>query len=114
MKISILTNPLSQTELTDWGSPPIMLEGRSETRGALLHKGEGGQSECGLWECSPGTWRCEVERDEFCHFLAGEAVYESDDGTATAIRPDTIAFFPKGWRGTCRVIETVKKVYMIR
>jgi uncharacterized protein len=28
--------------------------------------------------------------------------------------PGTAAFFPQGWRGTCRVHETVRKVYVIR
>ena len=28
--------------------------------------------------------------------------------------PDTVAFFPKDWKGTCRVHETIRKVYMIR
>jgi uncharacterized cupin superfamily protein len=27
--------------------------------------------------------------------------------------PGTAAFFPKDWRGTCRVHATVRKVYMI-
>jgi uncharacterized cupin superfamily protein len=27
---------------------------------------------------------------------------------------NTAAFFPKHWKGTCRVHETVRKVYMIR
>ena len=30
------------------------------------------------------------------------------------IGPDTVAFFPQDWKGTCRVHETVRKVYMIR
>ena len=29
-------------------------------------------------------------------------------------RPDTTAFFPQDWKGTCRVHETIRKVYMIR
>jgi len=28
--------------------------------------------------------------------------------------PDTLAYFPKGWKGTCRVRETIRKVYMIQ
>jgi uncharacterized cupin superfamily protein len=39
-------------------------------------------------------------------------VHES--GEVIEIKPDTVAFFPQGWRGTCRVHETVRKVYMIR
>ena len=29
------------------------------------------------------------------------------------IVPGTVAFFPKGWKGTCRVHETIRKAYMI-
>ena len=114
MKIAVLHEPLAQKELNDWGAPEQMLDGNSLTQGVLLHKGEGGASECGYWECTPGHWRCEVTRDEFCHFLEGEARYESDDGEVTDIRPDTVAFFPAGWNGRCRVTKTLKKVYMIR
>lgn len=112
--IATLQKPLEHTTLVDWGSPATMIEGRSQTRGALLHKGSKGESECGFWECTPGVWACEVTRDEFCHFLEGEAVYEAQTGEVTEIGPDTIAFFPAGWTGRCRVIKTVKKVYMIR
>ena len=114
MKIAVLHEPLAQKDLKDWGAPEQMLDGNSHTQGVLLHKGEGGASECGYWECTPGYWRCEVARDEFCHFLEGEARYESDDGEVTDIRPDTAAFFPAGWSGSCRVTKTLRKVYMIR
>ena len=114
MKIAVLHEPLAQKDLKDWGAPEQMLDGNSHTQGVLLHKGEGGTSECGYWECTPGQWRCEVTRDEFCHFLEGEASYEGDDGEVTDIRPDTAAFFPAGWSGSCRVTRTLKKVYMIR
>jgi len=30
------------------------------------------------------------------------------------ITTETAAFFPAGWKGTCRVHETVRKVYMVR
>lgn len=100
--------------LVDWGVVPTMIEGESRTSGLLLHKGSEGQPEAGLWLCTPGVWRCEVMRDEFCHFLAGRATYTHETGTVIEIAPDTAAFFPAGWRGTCRVHETLRKVYMIR
>ena len=55
-----------------------------------------------------------MTRDEFCHFLAGRCTYTHDSGEVIEIAPDTIAFFPAGWAGTCRVHDTVRKVYMIR
>ena len=109
-----LRDPLAQTELTDWGVIPTMIEGESRTCGKLIHKGPNGESECGLWVCTPGKWTCHVTRDEFCHFLAGKATYVHESGEVIEITPDSAAFFPKDWRGVCTVHETVKKLYMIR
>ena len=50
MKIAVLHEPLTQTGLNDWGAPEQMLDGNSHTQGVLMHKGEGGASECGYWE----------------------------------------------------------------
>ena len=101
-------------ELADWGAVPTMIEGRSMTSGMLIHKGPDGENECGLWVCTPGYWECHVTRDEFCHFLEGRAIYTHESGEVIEIAPDTAVFFPKGWKGTCRVRESVRKVYMIR
>ena len=114
MTTPVLHRPLEEADLEDWGAVPTMLEGRSMTSGKLLHKGPAGQSECGIWVCTPGQWECHVTRDEFCCFLAGRCTYVRDDGEVIEISPDTIAFFPEGWRGVCTVHETVRKVYMIR
>ncbi|MDH5311986.1 MAG: cupin domain-containing protein [Gammaproteobacteria bacterium] len=114
MSTPVIYRPLDETDLTDWGTIPTMLEGRSMTSGRLLHRGPDGRSECGIWVCTPGKWECHVTRDEFCHFLAGRCTYVRDDGEVIEIAPGTIAFFPEGWRGVCTVHETVRKVYMIR
>jgi uncharacterized protein len=99
--------------IVDWGPVPAMIEGQSHTSGVLLHK-DGGGSEAGIWICTPGLWRCHVERDELCHFVEGRCTYTHESGEEIEISPDTAAFFPEGWKGTCRVHETVRKVYMIR
>ena len=98
----------------DWGIIPTMIEGASHTSGVVLHKGDDGRSESGIWICTPGTWVCTVTRDEFCHFLAGRCTYIHSSGEVIEVGPGTVAFFPEGWQGTCRVTETVRKVYMIR
>lgn len=107
---SSLANPLDQ-DLDDWGPVPTMIEGRSHTYGRILDRTHG---ESGIWECTPGFWDCVVEADEFCHFLTGSATYTHKSGEVIEIDPGTIALFPAGWNGTCRVHETVRKVYMIR
>ena len=100
--------------LKDWGHQPNPIAGNSKSDGVLLHKGPGGQPEVGLWQCTPGTWNCHVTRDEFCHFLLGRCTYTHESGEVIEIMPGTAAFFPQDWKGTCRVHETIRKVYMIR
>ena len=108
-----LRDPLAQTALVDWGVIPSMLEGESRTSGKLLYKGPQGRTECGIWRCTPGRWMCHVTRDEFCHFLNGRSTYVHESGEVIDIVPDTVAFFPRDWKGTCTVHATVTKVYMI-
>jgi hypothetical protein len=81
---------------------------------SLIHKGLQGENETGVWICTPDFWHWHVTRDEYCHFLAGRSTCVHDSGEVIEIEPDTVAFFPKDWRGTCRVHETIRKVYMIR
>ncbi len=109
-----LCNPKEVNDVVDWGIVPTMIEGESRTSGVLLHKGSNGESETGLWICTPGTWECHVTRDEFCHFLEGRCTYTHESGEVIEIAPDTVAFFPADWKGSCRVHQTVRKVYMIR
>jgi hypothetical protein len=110
----VLRDPRGDHEMADWGPVPTMIEGRSHTSGRLLFKGPDGAPESGIWICTPGTWHCHVTRDEMCHFLEGRCTYTHESGEVIEIEPDTAAFFPQGWKGTCRVHETVRKVYMIR
>lgn len=110
----VMYKPLEISKLVDWGAVPAMIEGQSVTSGRLLYKGPGGRSETGIWVCTPGTWNCHVTSDEYCHFIAGRSTYTHESGETIEIRPDTVAFFPKDWRGVCQVHETVRKVYMIR
>ena len=109
-----LHKPLEATDLVDWGVIPTMIEGESRTSGRVIHKGPNGESESGLWVCTPGKWFCHVTRDEFCHFLEGRCTYVHESGEVIEITPDTAAFFPQDWKGVCTVHETIKKVYMIR
>lgn len=112
MKVPIVRNPREVTDLLNWGPVPTMIEGQSMTSGVFLHRGP--ESESGVWLCTPGYWNCHVTSDEFCHFIQGRCTYTHESGDVIEIEPDTAAFFPKGWKGTCCVHETIRKVYMIR
>lgn len=110
----LLRDALTSPAQKQWGPIPTMIEGISETSGILISKEPDGRAESGIWICTPGYWNCHVTSDEFCHFLSGRCTYQHESGEIIEIQPDTAAFFPKGWKGTCRIHETVRKVYMIR
>ncbi len=100
-------------DLVDWGPQPDALAGASRSTGRLLHKGPNNSPESGVWVCTPGTWRLHIPRDEFCHFVAGNALYTHDDGSTVEVSPGTVVLFPAGWRGTCEVRETIRNLYML-
>lgn len=113
-RMSVLRGAAQAADLSDWGPVASPLRGDSRTRGVLLHKGPKGCPEAGLWECTPGAWSCRVDHAEFCYFLSGRCAYTDAAGERVELRGGDAAFFPSGWNGTCEVIDTVRKVYMIR
>lgn len=106
---------LDPATFTDWGdvAKPIGNPVSHES-GLILFQNDDKSSEMGLWQCTPGSWRCEVEKDEFFYVLAGRAVYKADDGKVTEIGAGMTCAFPAGWKGDCEVVETIRKVYMVR
>ncbi len=105
---------LADGELGDWGTVPEPLgEPVSRTSGRTLTGGGGTFPEAGYWRCTEGSWRCEVARPEFCHFLEGECAYTSDAGDEIEIAGGDTAWFPAGWSGRCDVRRAVAKVYVI-
>ena len=99
-------------DIIDWGDieSPIG-DQTSKVSGYLLDKSE--KYEMGYWQCSEGVWECHVTKNEFCHFVEGECIYTSEDSSIINIFPGSIAFFPKDWRGKCKVLKKIKKFYCI-
>lgn len=100
-------------DLADWGEQPDAIVPGSRSTGRLLHKGPGNSPESGVWVCTPGTWRLAIPRDEFCHFVAGHAIYTSDSGEVIEVTAGTCVLFPAGWAGRCDVRETIRNLYML-
>ena len=74
---------------------------------------EEGNHFAGTWECEPGTLRLDLDVMEFCHLLKGHWVLTSDSGVVTEIKAGDSWIFPKGWKGTSEVLDTVRKVYFM-
>ena len=67
----------------------------------------------GTWECEPGILDLDLEVTEFCHILKGHWVLTSESGQITEVRAGDSFVFPRGWKGTAEVKETIRKVYMM-
>lgn len=74
---------------------------------------EEGNLFAGTWECEPGKLRLDLDLMEFCHLLKGHWTLTSEAGVVTEVEAGDSWIFPKGWRGTAEVKETVRKVYFI-
>lgn len=67
----------------------------------------------GCWQCEPGKLQLDLDVTEFCHLLKGHWILTSESGQVTELRAGDSWVFPRGWKGTSEVVETVRKVYMV-
>lgn len=74
---------------------------------------EEGNLTAGTWECGPGKMQLDLDITEFCHLLKGHWILTSESGHVTEIKAGDSWIFPRGWKGTAEVVETVRKVYLI-
>lgn len=74
---------------------------------------EQGNMFSGTWVCEPGVLKLDLDLTEFCHLLSGHWVLTSESGQVTEVKAGDSWVFPKGWKGTAEVLETVRKVYMM-
>ncbi len=74
---------------------------------------EEGNLFAGTWECEPGKLQLDLDVMEFCHLLKGHWVLTSTTGVVTEVKAGDSWIFPKGWKGTAEVLETVRKVYFL-
>ena len=93
--------------------PAMVVDGAPHTSGVVVFRNPDGSSEAGIWECTPGAYHVTVERDEFCHLLAGAVVVTEDGGEPLELGTGDCAMCPQGWSGTWRIVETIRKAYLI-
>ena len=74
-----------------------------------------GETEVGIWECTPGGWHIENRPDtEVVHILTGRVAMTDDStGEITEIGPGDVMVLPKGWSGRWDVLETTRKLYVV-
>ena len=72
-----------------------------------------GDQQIGIWECAPGPSRWLLATNEFVHIVAGRMTVTVDKGEPVELATGDTAVFPKGWRGTWEIAETIRKLYVI-
>jgi uncharacterized protein len=103
-------------ELEDWGP---LEEATSEdipmqTHGLTMWTGpEGGGQSTGIWQCTAGPSYWVQEENEFIYLLSGSLTVTPDGGKPVTFGAGDSAMFPRGWRGTWDLHETVRKVYVL-
>lgn len=101
----------ASAELEDWGPLEEATGEEMTTSGLTLWKD--GDSEVGVWQCTPGPSYWKLETHEFVQIVAGRMTVTPDGGRPTEIGPGDVAVFPRGWAGTWQIHETIRKVYVI-
>jgi len=103
-------------ELEDWG-PLAEATGTSATGEEMTTRGltlwKDGDSEVGVWECTPGPSHWTLDTHEFVHILAGRMTVTPDGGEATEVGAGDVAVFPRGWAGAWQIHEPIRKVYVL-
>ena len=80
-----------------------------------LDKTDDGNVFSGLWESEAGSWRSiKGESWELCHILSGVSLIEEEGKPPVTVKAgDTFVMRP-GFVGVWRVVETTRKVYVIK
>ena len=100
-------------ELQDWGPLEEATGEPMHTYGATLWSDGEGDADSGVWECTAGPSYWVQDQNEFVHILSGSLTVTPDGGAPLTLRPGDSAMFPRGWRGTWDLHETVRKVYVL-
>lgn len=93
---------------------PTSIEGAQREAAVTLCSHDGGRVEIGVWECTPGRFTADRSASaEFCHFISGRVEMTHADGRKQTLGPGDTVNLPLGWTGEWRVIEHVRKLYVI-
>ena len=105
-------------ELEDWGlleeatADDIPMQVHGLTLWSASPDGEDGPS-TGIWQCTAGPSYWVQEENEFIYILSGSLTVTPDGGKPATFGAGDCAMFPRGWRGTWDLHETVRKVYAV-
>lgn len=105
---------LAAMDVGAFAAKPTTIEGDQREAAVTLWASPDGRVEIGVWECTPGRFSADRSKSaEFCHFIAGQVEMTHADGSKLRLGPGDAINLPLGWKGEWRVIEQVRKLYVI-
>lgn len=105
---------LARTPLGPFAAKPTSIEGQQQEASRVLWTSADGRVAIGLWECTPGLFTADrSQASEFCHLISGHVEMTRSDGRQVHLGPGDAINLPLGWTGEWRVLEQVRKLYVI-
>jgi len=103
------SNPIHETRKTLPAEK--LLAGNPHIVNQLFFRDVPGDFTCGIWECTPGSFKAMYDEDEFYYMLEGKVVIRDDRGGAVTYLPGDVIVVPAGFVGSWDVVEYTRKIY---
>jgi uncharacterized cupin superfamily protein len=105
---------LGQGPTEDAPIAPDRVAGGAPHTVASIDYQQGEKIFAGEWSATTGAWSVKYEEWEFCHVLEGVCELETSDGETRRFQAGDSFIIEPGFVGVWRVIEPMKKRYVIR
>ena len=102
--------------IPDEGRPSAdrIVAGDPTTRTWNVEESPDGKSFAGIWEATPGAWRVIYDEWEFFRIESGLSVLTEDGKPPMRLGPGDSFVVRPGFTGVWEVVETTRKIYVIR
>jgi uncharacterized cupin superfamily protein len=116
--LHLLNFPLDRLESEPFeaGGPAAerLISGAPAFRTWMVNESADGKTFAGVWESTPGSWRVQYDEWEFCSILSGVSVLTRDGHAGVRVSPGSAFVIEPGFNGTWEVVETTRKLFVIR
>ncbi|MFC3532203.1 cupin domain-containing protein [Vogesella facilis] len=115
MQQIIAVTAVGQAPAIDYPRPERLLEGKPRRETWNAFDSRDGAVAAGIWACETGAWRIAFAagKDEFFCVISGRVQLSNEAGETWEFGPGEAAVIPAGFRGVFRVLEAVRKYYVI-
>lgn len=102
------TQPIPIVDACKWER----IEGEPHTVNLNAYTSDDGSKIMGTWICTPGKWRVDYVKWEYCHFQEGYCIITPDGMAPIHLKAGDIFVVEPGMKGTWEVVETVRKYFV--